>query len=681
MDDEQRIKNATKQKRYYEKKRNDPDFKEKEKLRQKKIRDLKAATMTKKEKKKQKQAARERQRKCRAAKKISNSTKISSLNSSIATTPECSPYTVPQTLGKAVKKTLKALPTSPRKRMAVVSNLVEKVGLKLQKERESNISDNNQNKELVADFLCRADIVYTAPGMHDEMIIWENGIKKRVRKHFLTMYMKEAHALFKEENPSINIGYSKFCSLRPKNVLLLKDTPSDQCKCKSHENFILLLKGLNIDYNNDFWKEVLCNSDLESKCWETKCDKCNAGKLLLDFIGKKGLNNASNVQWHQWVKSENKRFYKETNEGCIAELTDNVLENFQSFKQHVKIKRIQAAAFQSDIKQSNTVVLQVDFAMSYSCEWQSEIQSALWSRENVTLFTAALFEKNHKTQSYLIVSDTKDKSKLSVSAFILKLLEIIKFQANKPKLIIWSDGPSSEFKNKFICYFLFILFKTQKHFSSFEWKYSATSHGKGVVDGIGGTAKSRVYAEVKARRAIVQNAVDFATVAAKVVQNITVIPMLQKDIDKTQIDWNLAKDVPGIKKAHIIKCLDEHICLFTSQQNLDTTVQELCFCKNTEQCLKRTPLLAQNHTSAYISLGKFLLVKVFGKKSWKPYVAQVSALDNTEINVIFLKQVSVCNFIYQENDIGVIQRDDIIRVLPTPIINGRNTVIFQNAVM
>ncbi|KAF8785033.1 hypothetical protein HNY73_010629 [Argiope bruennichi] len=270
MDDEQRIKNATKQKRYYEKKRNDPDFKEKEKLRQKKIRDLKAATMTKKEKKKQKQAARERQRKCRAAKKI-----------------------IPQTLGKAVKKTLKALPTSPRKRMAVVSNLVEKVGLKLQKERESNISDNNQNKELVADFLCRADIVYTAPGMHDEMIIWENGIKKRVRKHFLQY------------------------------------TPSDQCKCKSHENFILLLKGLNIDYNNDFWKEVLCNSDLESKCWETKCDKCNAGKLLLDFIGKKGLNNASNVQWHQWVKSENKRFYKETNEGCIAELTDNVLENFQ----------------------------------------------------------------------------------------------------------------------------------------------------------------------------------------------------------------------------------------------------------------------------------------------------------------------------------------------------------------
>ncbi|GBN44817.1 hypothetical protein AVEN_133510-1 [Araneus ventricosus] len=95
----------------------------------------------------------------------------------------------------------------------------------------------------------------------------------------------------------------------------------------------------------------------------------------------------------------------------------------------------------------------------------------------------------------------------------------------------------------------------------FEWKYSATPHGKGVVDGIGGTAKSRVYAEVKAR-AIVQNAIDFATVVTKVVPNITVISMLQNDIDKTQIDWNLAKNVPGIKKAYIVKISDDHVLVY-----------------------------------------------------------------------------------------------------------------------
>ena len=67
--------------------------------------------------------------------------------------------------------------------------------------------------------------------------------------------------------------------------------------------------------------------------------------------------------------------------------------------------------------------------------------------------------------SVLIESGIKNKSKLSVAAFILKLLEIIKLQASKSKLIIWSDGPSSEFKNKFICYFLFML---SKHGSIFH---------------------------------------------------------------------------------------------------------------------------------------------------------------------------------------------------------------------
>ena len=74
-------------------------------------------------------------------------------------------------------------------------------------------------------------------------------------------------------------------------------------------------------------------------------------------------------------------------------------------------------------------------------------------------------------------------------------------------------------------------------------------------------------------------------------------------------------------------------------------------------------------------------MKVCGKKTWKPYVAQVSALDETEINVVFLKQISLLNFIYPENDTGVIQHNDIIKILPTPIINSRNIVKFPHAVI
>ena len=44
--------------------------------------------------------------------------------------------------------------------------------------------------------------------------------------------------------------------------------------------------------------------------------------------------------------------------------------------------------------------------------------------------------------------------------------------------VIWSDGPSSESKNRFMVK----LFQShsQKHQTAFLWKYFAKSHGKGV---------------------------------------------------------------------------------------------------------------------------------------------------------------------------------------------------------
>ena len=114
--------------------------------------------------------------------------------------------------------------------------------------------------------------------------------------------------------------------------------------------------------------------------------------------------------------------------------------------------------------------------------------------------------------------------------------------------------------NLFVTFFSFLI-ETQKCFSGFEWEYSATPHEKEVIYGISRTAKSWVYAEEKARWATVQNTIDFATVTAKVVQNITVTSVFQNDMNKTHIDLNLDKDVPRIWKAHIVK--SSNICLFT----------------------------------------------------------------------------------------------------------------------
>ena len=137
----------------------------------------------------------------------------------------------------------------------------------------------------------------------------------------------------------------------------------------------------------------------------------------------------------------------------------------------------------------------MDFATLYSCKYQNEVQSALCSRANVTLLTATITQ-NGQTKSFLICSDVKDKDKNTVFACILYIYDcIIKPSHNDVEDdIIYTDGPSNEFKNKYMVHLLKIL--SQKFNKKYSWKYFATSHGKGAIDGIGGNAKSLVRRKV-----------------------------------------------------------------------------------------------------------------------------------------------------------------------------------------
>ena len=84
--------------------------------------------------------------------------------------------------------------------------------------------------------------------MHDTVTVWTDDRKLKLRKHYLVMHLREAHQLFCQLHPTEGegniISFSKFCSLRPKNVLLTDDTPQYQCKCMIHENFFLKLEAL-----------------------------------------------------------------------------------------------------------------------------------------------------------------------------------------------------------------------------------------------------------------------------------------------------------------------------------------------------------------------------------------------------------------------------------------------------
>lgn len=84
-----------------------------------------------------------------------------------------------------------------------------------------------------------------------------------------------------------------------------------------------------------------------------------------------------------------------------------------------------------------------------------------------------------------MVTDSQDKGKDSVYTFLTQLFDQICHGKDtafdeKDTIVIYTDGPSSEFKNKYMVKVVNLLSKKYK--CKVMWKYFATSHGKGVVD-------------------------------------------------------------------------------------------------------------------------------------------------------------------------------------------------------
>ena len=105
------------------------------------------------------------------------------------------------------------------------------MGLQLERCMQKELdSEAKQKYEIVkVFFFFEKDIAYTAPGLKDYVTVYEGGKKRQLQKHYLNMFLREAFSVFKARYPEISISFTAFCKLRPKNVLLLKNTPMDQC--------------------------------------------------------------------------------------------------------------------------------------------------------------------------------------------------------------------------------------------------------------------------------------------------------------------------------------------------------------------------------------------------------------------------------------------------------------------
>ncbi|CAB3978921.1 Hypothetical predicted protein [Paramuricea clavata] len=177
-------------------------------------------------------------------------------------------------------------------------------------------------------------------------------------------------------------------------------------------------------YEHTLPNELVCAAATED-CWFKQCPNCkDDGKLC-----------------------------KIVKEGTSDDLFSHLCAILPEFLQHSYTKRNQAESYHNereavsgDFDQSFAMP-QVDFSENYTCMFQDEIQRAHWKQDQVSLFTAVLWFDG-KLHPKVITSDNLDHGKDTIVTYIYHLQNIL---PNTVETIsIWSDGPLSQFKNRFI---------------------------------------------------------------------------------------------------------------------------------------------------------------------------------------------------------------------------------------
>ncbi|CAF1529237.1 unnamed protein product [Adineta ricciae] len=397
---------------------------------------------------------------------------------------DTSHFVTKQAKAKALKKMKQALPANKNKQIELIHKIAEDLNvLQLEKKYERNYqSIPLEVKKKVFDYYCRDDISYQSPGKRDTITVKENGAKLKLQRRYLLFSLRELYQLFVQENPQIKLSLSSFQDLRPSNVLYKSSIPHNVCVCIYHENISLLLQALSkyihglerIDLHS-FINLIVCDPANEL-CMFGNCTHC-INKFKIE-INDKIINPTLKIKWMLWSISEQGRYEKIDYEGSVLECVTTLQEKIDHFLFHVFVKRQQSSYFET-LKANVTdkkCLIQLDYAENFAVIDQNEIQSAHWSRQQISLFTVYIWTKSF-TQPMVIVSDDISHNKFTVSQCLEHVLKHLQLMIPLlQEVIIFSDGCASQFKQRYL--FKNLSFLADKYKIGLSWNFFASNHGK-----------------------------------------------------------------------------------------------------------------------------------------------------------------------------------------------------------
>ena len=436
---------------------------------------------------------------------------------------------------------------------------------------------SNETAEKVRQFYMRDDVSREMPGKKDFLsVVNDNGKREHMQKRLMLCNLREAHQLFKRENPDVVVGLSKFSELRPAQCILAGPTGTHTvCVCVHHQNVKLMMEGsqlrdlskeqnVTLDSYRHCLAQVMCNPP-SLNCIFRKCKECSGTENLQQLLEKIFEGHmVDKVKYRKWFTTD--RSALETIEKSVSDFITDFCDAIEKLAAHDFVAKAQSS-FLNHLKNSLTkgeVIVLGDFSENYSFVVQDEVQSYHWSKDQVTLhpFVCYWVENGEpKHTSYVAISECLVHDTAAVHLFQSGMITYLqqKLGCRPKKIYYFSDGCSGQYKNR--KNFVNLCHHEMDFGIPAEWHFFATAHGKGPCDGVGGTLK-RIVARVSLQRPYEKQIVTPRQFYRYAQENISSIYVQYFTEDEWKVEseklsdrFDFSKAIAGTQKLHAIRPL------------------------------------------------------------------------------------------------------------------------------
>src|SRR6476469_1973897 len=241
------------------------------------------------------------------------------------------------------------------------------------------------------------------------------------------------------------------------------------------------------------------------ECVECR-DKIN--HMSLNLTNEELDRNVSYFQWSRQTERKTIRgkekvvtsTYKAVLSTDVRSLFTELKLQIEPFMKHVYNMRHQFCMIKSkkESLQQSEMIIQIDFSENYVCKYSEEAQAMHFgaSKVQISLHTGVQYVRGAEgsgtaVQTFATVSSCLDHGAHAIWAHLKPVL--MEIQGKHPEvdtLHIVSDGPTSQYRNRFNLWYMShnipIMCPNVKNVT---WNYSEAGHGKGPMDGVGGVLK------------------------------------------------------------------------------------------------------------------------------------------------------------------------------------------------